>query len=171
MLIFVDCEARGTSPVRGTLTEFGCVSYPKMQTYHGRLFESYPDPERPTIPIVVKRVATPIGEAMSLAGWLKEVAGNDKTVLVSDNPAWDYMWIAGLFDTAEMENPFGHSGRRISDYWAGLNFNWKDTQNWKKFRQTKHDHNPVHDALGNAEAYRHIQEVELARRKYGSNDY
>ena len=50
------------------------------------------------------------------------------------------------------ENPFGHSGRRIADFYAGLVGDFRSTQKWKRLRRTKHDHHPVHDALGNAEA-------------------
>ncbi len=42
--IFVDCEARGTSPVHGVLTEFGAVHYDTRDTFHGRLFDAAPDP-------------------------------------------------------------------------------------------------------------------------------
>jgi hypothetical protein len=31
-----------------------------------------------------------------------------RAVLVSDNPAYDFMWLAGMFDRAGLENPFGH---------------------------------------------------------------
>jgi len=31
-----------------------------------------------------------------------------------------------------------------------------DSQNGKKWRVTKHDHNPVHDVLGNIEAFEKI---------------
>jgi hypothetical protein len=57
------------------------------------------------------------------------------------------------------DNPFGHSARRISDFWAGLNRNWSDTQSWKRFRRTAHDHNPVNDAMGNVEAFEEILRV------------
>jgi hypothetical protein len=50
------------------------------------------------------------------------------------------------------ENPFGHSWRRIADCYAGLVGDFRSTQKWKRLRRTKHDHHPVHDALGNAEA-------------------
>ena len=50
------------------------------------------------------------------------------------------------------ENPFGHSGRRIADFYAGLVGDFRNTQRWKRLRRTKHDHHPVRDALGNAEA-------------------
>ena len=81
---------------------------------------------------------------------------------MSDNPAYDWQWIAGMFDRAGMDNPFGHSGRRISDFWAGLNRDWSDTQSWKQFRKTAHDHNPVHDAMGNVEAFEEIMRLAKA---------
>jgi hypothetical protein len=60
-------------------------------------------------------------------------------------------------------HPFGHSGRRISDFWAGLNRNWSETQGWKRFRRTAHDHHPVHDAMGNVEAFEEIMRRAKAR--------
>jgi hypothetical protein len=50
------------------------------------------------------------------------------------------------------ENPFGHSGRRIVDFYAGLVGDLRSTQKRKRLLRTKHDHHRVHDALGNAEA-------------------
>ena len=164
--VFVDCEARGTSPVHGVLTEFGAVHYDTRDTFHGRLFDATPDPANPAISIVGERLATDKEVAESFAAWLQEHLGNSQPVFVSDNPAYDWQWIAGMFDRAGMDNPFGHSGRRISDFWAGLNRNWSDTQGWKRFRRTAHDHNPVNDALGNAEAFEEI--LRVARRQRGS---
>lgn len=60
------------------------------------------------------------------------------------------------------KNPFGFSGRRIGDLYCGmkmdtsLNFEWK-----KKYRKTKHTHNPVFDAKGNAEAILAFRELGL----------
>jgi hypothetical protein len=73
-------------------------------------------------------------------------------VFVSDNPAYDFQWINFYFWRYFGENPFGHSGRRIADFYAGLVGDFRSTQKWKRLRRTKHDHHPVHDALGNAEA-------------------
>ena len=156
-LIFVDCEARGTSPVNGRMTEFGAVHYGTSQTFHGILEEASPDPGNPAVPkLTGKRVATDREVAEKLAAWLKQTCQGARPVFVSDNPAYDWQWIAGMFDRAGMDNPFGHSGRRISDFWAGLNRDWLNTQDWKRYRVTRHDHNPVHDALGNVEAFREI---------------
>ena len=66
------------------------------------------------------------------------------------------MWVAGMFDRAELENPFGHSGRRISDFYAGLTGKLNNTQAWKRLRVTPHTHNPVDDAMGNVEAFARI---------------
>jgi hypothetical protein len=76
--------------------------------------------------------------------------------MVSDNIAYDWQWIAGMFDRAGMDNPFGHSGRRIGDYYAGLTGDFGNTQAWKRLRVTPHDHDPVHDAMGNVEAFARI---------------
>lgn len=154
--IFIDCEARGTSPVTGVLTEFGAVHYGSRKTFHGRLFEGTPDPENPAIPIVGNQIASDLEVAEALVAWLKGVVGNNRPILVSDNVAYDWQWIAGMFDRAGIPNPFGHSGRRISDFYAGLKNNFGDTQEWKRWRRTPHDHNPVNDAMGNVEAFERI---------------
>ena len=159
-LVFVDCEARGQSPVNGTLTEFGAVHYETAQTFHGRLFDGHPDPDRPAVPIVGRRVAADAAVATQLVAWLETVCGRTRPVMVSDNIAYDFMWIAGLFDRAGRDNPFGHSGRRISDYYAGLTGRFGNTQAWKRLRVTPHDHNPVNDAMGNVEAFRRLQNGE-----------
>lgn len=165
-LIFVDCEARGTSPVRGTMTEFGAVHYPTKISFHGRLWEGTPDPENPAVPIVGKRLNSDKEIAGRFAEWISAVC-QGRPVMVSDNPAYDFMWIAGLFDSAEMDNPLGHSARRISDFWAGLNRDWSNTQSWKKMRKTKHDHHPVNDAMGNVEAFMRIVSM-IGEGKFGS---
>ena len=159
--VLVDCEARGTSPVNGVLTEFGAVHYASRATFHGRLYEAVPDPANPAVPLPGARLASDAEVAGVFTTWLTAQLGSQRPVLVSDNPAYDFMWIAGMFDRARVANPFGHSGRRISDFWAGLHRDWSRTQDWKRLRRTAHDHNPVHDAQGNAEALEQI--LRLAR--------
>lgn len=154
-LIQVDCEARGTSPVNGVMTEFGAVHQLSRAIFHGRLFEGTPDPQNPAKPLVGKRLNPDESVARSFAAWISAVC-TGRPVMVSDNPAYDFMWIAGLFDSAGLENPFGHSAKRISDFWAGLNQEWGNTQKWKRFRVTPHDHHPVNDAMGNCEAFERI---------------
>jgi len=81
------------------------------------------------------------------------VLGNNKSgrpVLFSDNVAYDHAWINYYFNLADLENPFGYSGRRIGDIISGLEHDLYFR--WKKYRTTMHTHNPVDDAKGNAEA-------------------
>lgn len=148
---FVDVEARGTSPVTGIMTEFGVVHYTSRRTFHGQLWEGKPDPANPAVPIVGDWLDSPRNVANALVAWMYKCS-HERAVMWSDNPAYDFMWIAGMFDAAGVENPFGHSARRISDYYAGLQGDVRKTQDWKRYRKTPHDHNPVNDAMGNVEA-------------------
>src|SRR5690606_29345553 len=116
--IFVDVEARGISPVNGTMTEFGAVHEKSLSSFHGHLFEGTPDPSNPAVPLVGKRLSSDKDIAEQFIAWLEKVGGKERPVFVSDNPAYDWMWIAGMFDRAGVENPFGHSGRRLADFWA-----------------------------------------------------
>lgn len=162
--IFVDVEALGTSPVNGTMTEFGAVHEPTRQTFHGVLYEGTPDPTNPAVPIVGKLVASDAEVAQKFLEWLSGLS-KERPVFVSDNPAYDWQWISGMFDKAGLANPFGHSGRRLSDFYAGLMNNWGSTQNWKRFRITKHTHHPVDDAMGNVEAFQTLKEIAKEQRQ------
>ena len=82
--------------------------------------------------------------------WILSVNKNGRPVMWSDNIAYDWQFVNYYFHKYLNNNPFGYSGRRIGDYYCGLK---KDLRSrWKHLRGTKHDHNPVNDALGNAEA-------------------
>ena len=150
-LVFVDCEAVGGCPAVGRLTEFGAVTQ-ERESFHGviakfRLIEAGEDVlERLPYEGTLEDVFT------SFDIWLQEVVYG-RPIFVSDNPAFDWQWINDGFWRTLGRNPFGHSARRISDFYAGLKRDFSKTQEWKHFRKTPHDHNPVHDALGNLEAF------------------
>jgi hypothetical protein len=161
-LVFVDVEAApsapgmsGKTPATGVMTEFGAVHYGSGKSFYGKLWDAVPDEVNPA---VSKITGSPYPEGpvmLGFASWIKTVV-KDRPVFVSDNNGYDYMWIAYYFDKVMGENPFGHSSRRISDFWAGLNNDFGNTQKWKQYRETKHDHNPVNDAMGNVEAFKTI---------------
>lgn len=161
-LIFVDVEANGISPASGVMTEFGAVDHKSRATFHGKLWDSKPDPSNPAISLPTTKVVESEKTVMErFAKWLEGF--NGRPIFVSDNPAYDFQWINFYFDKTLGKNPFGHSGRRISDFWAGLNGDWSNTQKWKRYRITPHDHNPVHDAMGNVEAFDKIMDLVKAK--------
>lgn len=152
-LVFVDVEATGISPFSGVMTEFGAVHYVSRDTYHGVLYDAKPSVENPAIPVLTGGREFDRRKVMGeFAAWL-DAHVQGRPVFVSDNPAYDFGWMAYYFDEALGTNPFGHSGRRIGDFAAGLRGRWSGSQDWKRLRVTRHDHNPVNDAMGNAEAF------------------
>ena len=167
--VFVDVEARGQSPIHGTMTEFGAVHEKSLRTFHGVLYEGSPDPANPAIPLIGKQVATDLEVAAAFIAWLKEVGNGERPVFVSDNPAYDWQWISAMFDKATHPNPFGHSARRLSDFYAGLMNDFGNTQGWKQFRQTVHDHNPVNDSMGNVEAFQKLKQIAKEQRSMKTN--
>lgn len=95
------------------------------------------------------------------ADWL---AANSKSrpIFISDNPAFDWQWINWYFHTYLEKNPFGFSARRIGDLYCGMKMDASVNNEWKKaLRKTRHDHNPLNDALGNAEALLAIKAMGL----------
>lgn len=86
-------------------------------------------------------------------GWIgstKEAMGAGHCVMWSDNPAFDWQFVNWYSHVTMGSNPLGFSARRIGDLAAGVMRNPRFQ--WKKWRVTAHDHNPVNDAMGNAEA-------------------
>ncbi|AXG68799.1 hypothetical protein KORDIASMS9_01015 [Kordia sp. SMS9] len=80
--------------------------------------------------------------------WIQENS-KGRPIFISDNNGFDWMFICWYFHHFIGENPFGYSSRRLGDLYCGLE---KDTfAKWKHLRKTVHTHNPVDDAMGNAE--------------------
>lgn len=84
-----------------------------------------------------------------------------RPVFVSDNLVFDWQFINYYFHRFLGRNPFGFSGRRIGDLYAGLMKDTHKATEWKKYRVTRHTHNPVDDARGNAEALMKFKELGL----------
>jgi len=95
---------------------------------------------------------------LAFANWLRDNS-KGRPILISDNNGYDASWINWYFLTYYGKNPFGWSSRRIGDLYCGM---VKDMwAGWKKLRSTKHTHNPVDDAMGNAEALLKMKEMGL----------
>lgn len=69
---------------------------------------------------------------------------------VADNNGFDWQFINYYFHRFCGDNPFGFSSTNLGSLYKGM---VKDVfKNFKHLRRTKHDHHPVNDAKGNAEA-------------------
>lgn len=139
-LIFVDTEHANPTQDGWTLREFGAVDYKSRLTFHG---------EDNSLETFTK-----------FKDWLAMIGDGKRVVFISDNPAYDWAPIEFYFKKYFNMNPFGHSARRIGDFYAGLCGDFRKSSDWKKLRITPHDHNPVNDAMGNVEAFERILKGE-----------
>jgi len=81
--------------------------------------------------------------------WIEQNC-KDRPIFISDNNGFDWMFICWYFHHFIGSNPFGFSSQNLGSLYKGLE---RDTfKNFKHLRKTKHTHNPVDDAKGNAEA-------------------
>ena len=89
------------------------------------------------------------------AVWINDNS-KDRPIFISDNNGFDWQFVNWYFHHFLGQNPFGFSSMNLGSLYKGL---VRDTfKNFKHLRKTKHTHNPVDDAKGNAEAL-----LELAR--------
>ena len=92
----------------------------------------------------------------SIRDFALSLNGGGNPTIVSDNPAFDFAFLNYYMHAKLGENIFGWSARRIGDLFCGVEQTlWYQ---WKRHRRTKHDHNPLHDALGNVEALEYLFE-------------
>lgn len=93
------------------------------------------------------------------AEWLSEISKATKPILISDNNGYDASWINYYFHRFYGKNPFGWSSRRIGDLYCGMKMDAR--AQWKQLRDAPHNHSPVSDALGNAQALLKMKEMGL----------
>ena len=77
-----------------------------------------------------------------------------KPLFISDNNGFDWMFVCWYFHHFLSDNPFGHSSANLGSLYKGIVRN--TFENFKHLRKTKHSHNPLNDAMGNAEAFLQI---------------
>jgi hypothetical protein len=88
--------------------------------------------------------------------WIKANVSN-RPMFIADNNGFDWQFINWYFHHFLARNPFGFSSTNLGSLYKGL---VKDTRsNFKHLRRTRHTHNPVDDAMGNAEALLHMKDV------------
>jgi DNA polymerase III epsilon subunit-like protein len=155
--VMVDVESDGPIPGDFSMISFGAVLVNDQldKTFYGKLrpisqkfipealgvsgfsreeMETFPDPKE---------------VMLNFAEWIKNNCP-DRPIFISDNNGFDWMFICWYFHHFTGSNPFGHSSQNLGSLYKGLE---KDTfKTFKHLRKTAHTHNPVDDAIGNAEA-------------------
>lgn len=165
-LIIVDVESDGPVPCDYSMVCFGAVVFDESlnKTFYGKtrpISDKY-QPETLTISGFSRQkhllFDDPKDVMINFKNWIKENS-DGKPVFISDNPCYDWQWINYYFHHFVGENPFGYSGRRIGDLFCGMKGDARAS--WKHLRKTVHDHNPVNDAIGNAEALLEMKKMGL----------
>jgi DNA polymerase III epsilon subunit-like protein len=163
--IVVDVESDGEIPHRNSMVCFGAVVVePSLsKTFYGKVkpISDIWNPEALAISGFSRdqhlTFDDPKDVMVNFASWI-EKNSIGRPVFISDNLAYDWQFINFYFHTYLGKNPFGFSGRRIGDLYCGMNRDCGLNREWKNlYRKTKHDHNPVNDAKGNAEALLHMK--------------
>ena len=166
--IIVDVEADGPAPGEFSMVCFGAVLFDEHldKSFYGqtRPVTDRFDPEALAVSGFSREqhmtFAEPKVAMTAFEAWIQDLT-QGRAVFVSDNLAFDWQFINYYFHRFLGRNPFGFSGRRIGDIYAGLVKDAYKATEWKKFRVTSHTHNPVDDARGNAEALHKFKELGL----------
>lgn len=165
--VMVDVETDGPIPPDYSMVCFGAVIVDDKldKRFYGQLKPISENwiPERLAISGFSRELTLQFNDAKIVMAefdaWLNSHA-KGKLIFISDNNGFDWQFINYYFHHFLGHNPFGHSSTNLGSLYKGLA---KDTSlNFKHLRRTRHTHNPVDDAVGNAEALLHMQkEMEL----------
>ena len=161
--IMVDVEADGPIPGDYSMVCFGAVVVePSLnRTFYGRLKPISDKWVTEALQVSgFTREETlgfdqPATVMQQFANWIGEVRSG-QPMFISDNNGFDWQFLNWYFHHFLGKNPFGHSSTNLGSLYKGV---VRDMfANFKHLRKTKHTHNPVDDALGNAEALLAIKE-------------
>jgi hypothetical protein len=160
----VDVEADGPCPGRYSMVSFGTILVkPGLDvSFEGRLHPVSDTfvPESLAVSRLSRAETLGFPEPGSVmqefARWIA-VHTIGRPMFVSDNNGFDWQFINWYFHEFVGNNPFGHSSTNLGSLYKGL---VKDTKkNFKHLRRSKHTHNPLDDARGNAEAMLYMRDV------------
>jgi len=76
---------------------------------------------------------------------------------------WENDLVSSAVHLGRERKIFGHSARRIGDFYAGLVGDFGRSSEWKRLRISRHDHHPVNDAMGNVESFARMRAGERVK--------
>ena len=88
--------------------------------------------------------------------WIKGTNGSGRPMFISDNNGFDWMFVCWYFHHFIGHNPFGFGSTNLGSLYKGIVKSTK--KSFKHLRKTVHTHDPLDDAIGNAEALLYMNE-------------
>lgn len=154
--IMVDVEANGPCPPYSMVSLGAIAVEPALNKTFYAEFEPISDKFIPkalevcgvTFEETLKYARPEVG-MNQFASWLSQF--KDQPRFISDNNGFDWQFVNYYFWNFYGSNPFGHSSTNLGSLYKGMVNNMR--KNFKHLRKTKHTHNPVDDARGNAEVF------------------
>jgi len=156
-MIMVDVESDGPIPGDYSMISFGAVIVDETldKTFYGELrpISDQWIPEALAVSCFSREATLKFDEPRQVMEEFRDwIAGNSKSKprFVSDNNGYDWSFINWYFVHFLGENPFGFSSTNLGSLYKGMQ---KDMfTSFRHLKKTPHTHNPVDDAMGNAEA-------------------
>lgn len=155
----VDVEADGPCPGLFSMVQIGIVKVDStLDTTFVRTLKPVTDQYKPE---ALQAIGLTRDETMTYEDPLQvmndllsfiNATNEGKATFLSDNNGFDWQFVNYYCHRYLGENPFGFSSRRIGDFYAGLKGDWRAGSKWKHLKITKHTHDALDDAKGNAEA-------------------
>ena len=170
MFVMVDVEADGPIPGDYSMIALGAVVVEDSldRTFKGHLMpisEKW-DPEALAVSGFTReetlKFRAPGPVMADFADWIRSL--KVRPIFIADNNGFDWQFVNWYFHHFTGSNPFGFSSQNLNSLYKGI---VRDTfASFKHLRKTKHDHDPLNDAKGNAEALLHmIDEMRLKASK------
>lgn len=176
--IMVDIEADGPAPGLYSMIEIGAVLvepglterfHARMRPLEGAAWQADALKVFKTDHETTLLYPPPASEMHRFDDWLRKTLSKRDPMnhvesawpprFVSDNNGFDFAFVNYYFWCFVGRNPFGHSSMNLGSLYKGFVKNTKS--NFKHLRRTSHTHNPVDDAMGNAEALLSMIEMGL----------
>lgn len=166
MYVMVDIEADGPIPGDYSMISLGAIVVePALDRTFGARLRPISTEWIPEAPAVsghsredTLRFNDPRAEMDRFRGWVTGLGA--QPIFISDNNGFDWMFVCWYFHHFIGKNPFGFSSQNLGSLYKGL---VKDVRrSFKHLRVTKHTHDPLDDARGNAEALLKMRDQGLA---------
>ena len=153
----VDVESDGPIPGDYSMISIGCVlvEEPLRRTFAAKLRPISEAYQAQALAVSgMTREETLLGEdpkvvMTNYAAWIGQNT-DGRPIFVSDNNGYDWMFVCWYFHHFQGANPFGYSSVILGNLYKGMVKSM--AKSFKHLRKTTHTHDPLDDAVGNAEA-------------------